>query len=550
MVLQIQRVSRIAEILGKYGFGIASALLFPGHRNLRFPDRKGGPERGPVYERMRLAIEELGPAYVKFGQIMATRADILPPGLISELRKLQDHVKPLPFEEVRPLIAECCLDPGAVFHSIDETPVASASIAQVHRAILCDGTPVALKIQRPGIRDLIETDLSILRSVAVQAERVIPDARLYNPTGMVRDFSNQIRKELDFQWEARTAERMRQNFTDVPGIRFPKIYHEYSSSRILVMEFIDGIRIDDREGIAAQGFDPKEIGSRGFHAYRKMIFEDGFFHGDPHPGNLLVTKDGSIAVLDFGIAGVVRPEKRQQFTQFLIALMTGNTELMIRSLQALGVMIPAEDRERLADDLFCLVQDLDLGSPVSRFSLAPFVQELAGVMRRYRIRVPADLMLLLKVLVMTLDTGVRLDPEFSIEHELSPYIAGIARRTFLPAGTRQGTVLVLDTADALLDMPRYLDRTMRRFSAGSLRLDLVDTDLRMFQDSLDRASDKILIGFVVGSLVIGSSVILAGSKEPLHPYVAWVAVLGYGAAILVSFYVLTDVLSIRFRQGW
>ena len=549
MVSQIQRFSQIVEILGKYGFGIVLADLFPHHPRPGFPVPGESHEPSLQYERVRLAIEELGPTFVKFGQIMSTRADLLPPELIAELKKLQDQVKPVPFADVLPVIEECCPDTHEWLREIDETPVAAASIAQVHRAVLSNGTPVALKIQRPGIEEVIGTDLLILQSMAERIERVFPDAQVYNPTGMVKDFALQIRKELDFLIEARTQERMRQNFRDVDGIRIPRVYWEYSSPRLLVMEFIEGVRIDHPEEIAAMGLRPHEIGARGFHAYLKMIFEDGFFHGDPHPGNLLVMKDGTIAVLDFGIAGTIRPEKRQHFINFLVGLINEDTELLRRSLEGFGVVIPGEHRELLLDDLFILVQDLDLGYPVSQFNFGFFVNELSEVIRRYRIRVPMNLILVLKVLVMILDTGVRLDPAFNIGKELSPYLTRIAgENTFSAANAKRASVSVLETVDAVFDTPRHLDLMLMRFSTGTMTLELIDKDLREFQMALDEASDKLMIGFVIGSLVIGSSVVLRTAPLTLPPAVSWLAVAGYSAAVLMIFYAIYHIIFLRFRE--
>jgi ubiquinone biosynthesis protein len=396
---------------------------------------------------------------------------------------------------------------------------------------------------------VIETDLLILQSMAERIEQVFPDAQIYNPTGMVKDFAHQIRKELDFREEARTQERMRHNFRDVAGIRIPRVYGEYSSPRLLVMEFVEGVRIDNPEEIAAMGLEPHVIGARGFHAYLKMIFEDGFFHGDPHPGNLLVTKDGTLAVLDFGIAGTIRPEKRQNFINFLVALMNEDTDLMIRSLEGFGVVIPGEHRELLLDDLFILMQDLDLGYSVSRFNFAFFVNELSEVIRRYRIRVPTNLILLLKVLVMILDIGVRLDPEFNIEEELSPYLVSIANNnTFSVTTAKRASVSVLETLDAVFDMPRHLDLMLRRFSTGTMSLDIVDKDLREFQMALDEASDKLMIGFVVGSLVVGSSLVLKAAPLTLPPVVLWLAVLGYGVAVLAGFYAVYHIIFLKLRE--
>jgi len=549
LVTQIRRFSQIVEILGKYGYGIALARLFPGESRVTFPPRTHPAEPAAVYERVRLALEELGPTFVKFGQIMSTRSDILPDGLIAELKKLQDRVKPVPFDEILPVIETCC--PRAVcFRTIDPVPVASASIAQVHRAVLIDGTPVAIKVQRPGIRDLIETDLLILQSIAERVESVFPDTRIYNPTGIVRDFTRQIRRELDFILEAKTADRMRQNFRDVPGIHVPAIYPEYSCSRLLVMEFVEGVRIDDRDGILAMGLDPGEIARRGFRAYLKMIVTDGFFHGDPHPGNLLVAADGSLIMLDFGIAGIVRPEKQQYVIRFLIALMQEDTDLLLRSMENLGVALPDEIREPLQDDLFFLLQDLGVGYTIAQFSFPRFITELTEVLRRYRIRVPADLMLLFKVLVMVLDIGVRLDPEFSVRKELSPYLTDISKRTIVPAGgAKKHTALFHETADTVLSLPRHLNLALRQFATGIVRVDVVDADIRGVTDALDAASDKFTIGIVAGSLVIGSSLILRALPGALPPGASWAAVLGYSVAALAGFYALYHIARLRFLQG-
>jgi len=315
MVSRLRRYAQIIDVLGQYGFRIGLERMFPGRARFRLPARKKTDKasESTVYERIRLALEDLGPTFVKFGQILSTRTELLPPELIDELKKLQDRVKPIPFSEVRTILEENCPDIDLWFCTIEETPVASASIAQVHRAFLTDGTPVAIKVQRPGIGEIIDTDISILRSMAERLEVVIPESRLYNPTGLVDDFAHQIVKELDFTRDARNADRMARNFRSVPGIRFPKIYWEFTSPRVMVMEFVEGVRIDEPEAILQLGLDPHDIGVRGFHAYLKMIFEDGFFHGDPHPGNLLVTKEGEIIFLDFGIVGILRPEKRQHF---------------------------------------------------------------------------------------------------------------------------------------------------------------------------------------------------------------------------------------------
>jgi ubiquinone biosynthesis protein len=550
MVTRIMRYAQIVDVLSKYGFSIGLEKLFPGRARFRLPTPGKTTDASTVYERIRLALEELGPTFVKFGQIMSTRTELLPPEMIDQLKKLQDHAKPLPFSDVRAVLEQNCPNIDEFFCGIDETPVASASIAQVHSAVLKDGTRVALKVQRPGIGEIIETDIGILQSMAERVETVFPETRLYNPVGMVDDFAHQIVKELDFTRDARNADRMSRNFRGVPGIRFPKIYWEYTSPRVMAMDFIEGVRIDDPEAIAAMGLDPHEIGVRGFHAYLKMIFEDGFFHGDPHPGNLLVTKEGDIVFLDFGIVGILRPEKRQNFINLLFALVNDDIELMLRSLEGFGIVIAEDDREALRDDLYIMMHDFGGGDEVSQLNFRLVVTELTEAMRRYRMKVPMNLMLLLKVFMMVLDIGVRLDPQFNFGKEVTPYLTKLADTGNLSAAyVKRASTSLLEAADALFDMPRNLNLMLRRLSTGTFKLEIVDSDLQKLQMALDKASDKLMIGLVVASLVIGSSLVLLASPFTLPKEISWIAILGYTAAVLCGFYAIYHVIFLKFRMG-
>lgn len=550
MVTRIRRYAQIVDVLSQYGFGIGLEKVFPGKTRFKLPTTGKTVDTLTVFERIRLALEDLGPTFVKFGQIMSTRTELLPPEMIDQLKKLQDHAKPIPFSEVMEVIRETCPNCEEWFLEIDETPVASASIGQVHRAVMRDGTVVAFKIQRPGIGELIETDIGILQSMAERIETVFPETRLYNPTGMVEDFAHQIVKELDFTRDARNADRMARNFKDVPGIRFPKIYWEFSSPRLLVMEFVEGVRIDDREAIMAMGLDPHEIGVRGFHAYLKMIFEDGFFHGDPHPGNLLVTKEGDIIFLDFGIVGILRPEKRQNFINLLFALSTDDIELMIRSLEGFGIVIAEVDREPFRDDLYIMMHDFGGGEmDVGQMNFGLVVTELTESMRRYRLKVPMNLMLLLKVFMMVLDIGIRLDPKFNFGKEVTPYLMKLADTNTLSAGyIKRASMSLLEGADALLDMPRNLNLMLRRLSTGSFKLEVEDANIQKIQMAADKVSDKLMIGMVVAALVIGSSLVLQHSTVELPWWISYLALAGYTAAVLTGFYAIYHVIFLKFRM--
>ncbi len=548
MVTKLRRYWQIGDILLKYEFGSVVQRLFPG--TYRFRRCKTCPVEPitSVYQRMRLAIEELGPTFIKFGQILATRQDILPPELITELKKLQDKANPLPYEVIRKVIEANCPDPDVCFTDVDPEPLASASISQVHFAKLIDGTPVVLKVQRPGIRDVIETDLLILESFAQRFERYYPQYRVYNPKGLVKDFSIQIRKELDFVRDGRNADRLRHDMEKIEGVKVPKIYWEFSTKELLVMEYIDGVRVDNVAKIKEFGVDPVMIAKRGFYAYMKQIFEDGFFHGDPHPGNLFVTKGGNLVFLDFGIVGIIRPERRLAFIRLLDGLVKGDPVPILKGIEGLGVTIRDLDRDELRDEIYEAMLESE-GSHIGETSFKGMSDGLTEVLRRYQIVVPTNLMLMLKVLVMVLDVGVTLDPDFSFKEEAEPYARRLTQREMMSdLFWHRARHSFEEAVDGVFDLPRNLNKTFRALSTGTIKIDLMDSDIAKLQRSLDRTSDRILLGLVTAGIVVGSSLVLLASDVRLPNIVFYLAVIGYIIAILVGFYAIYDAISKRGQE--
>jgi len=544
MVTRFRRYRQIADVLVKYGFGILVEEVIPGAERLRVL-RKHPEEKRSIYERIRLAIEELGPTYIKFGQIMSTRRELLPPELIKELQRLQDQVEPLPFEEIRPVIMDYCGNLEDCFDLIEEEPVAAASLSQVHRAVLKDGHVVALKVQRPGIVDLIETDLLILQSLAARLESMFPDLQVYNAVGMVEEFAIQIRRELDFTQDGMNAERLRRNLKEVPGLRIPRIYWNISGPRMLVMDYIEGVRIDDVEAIRAMGVSPVEIAEIGFRAYLKQIFVDGFFHGDPHPGNLLVTRQGEIAVLDYGIVGVIRPEKRKVFVDLLLSISRTDVAGVLAALDGLGVRIRREDVDDVKDDLYLTLLDYR-ETRLKRVNFAFAIRGLTDTLRRYHIQVPSNLMLIMKVIVMVMDVGVRLDPDFNFDRRIRPYLTDIAARQRFSTETLEGAVRSLaGAAGGLLALPGYVNEALRTVSEGTIKFEIEDRDLNAIAGIVDRTSDKILVGLVVAAIVVGSSLVLGVADVPIPESISVLATFGYVIAVLIGFYAVYDAFRHR-----
>ncbi len=547
MLEGMKRYAQIADILVKHGFGIVVDELFPGFHGHGF---KSGVEEDfaslSVYERIRLAIEELGPTFIKFGQIMSTRRELFPPELIDELSRLQDQVPPLPFPEVEPLLDESLPGWREIFLNLAPYPIAAASLSQVHRGVLVDGTQVAVKIQRPKIDEVIETDLLILSSLAERIEVVAPDYRVFNPTGLVREFAGQIRKELDFTRDGKNAERIRRNMADIEGIRVPRIHWNASSRRVLTMDYIEGVRIDDVESILEMGHDPVLVAERGFAAYIKQIAIDGFFHGDPHPGNLLVMENGDLAFLDFGICMVLRPERRDTIIRLLSGIVNTDVEACISAFADLGVSVSDEDRALFRDDLYILLLDY-ADYEVQQYDFSKMAIELSELLRKYQLQVPGELMRFLKVIGMVGEIALALDPSFCFTERVRPYLEKLVKEQYFSYDTlKKDFSTGIGSFRSLLRIPDQVSSALKKVSEGKVRIDVVAHDIRRLQETMDRSTDRIMVGLIVSSVVIGSSLLLLASGSTI-PNVQYIALVGYGAAVLVGIYAITHAIRVSRR---
>jgi ubiquinone biosynthesis protein len=546
MLSRFRRYRQIGDVLVKYGFGSVLDRIYPGIAPWRRLGREPVADGRSRYLRIRLAIEELGPTFVKFGQIMSTRRELLPPGLIEELNRLTDDVAPLPFETVLPVIEEYCGPVSGAFRSVDPEPIAAASLSQVHRAVLPNGREVVLKVQRPGIPAIIETDIGILESLARRIEKMVPESRVYNPKGIVEEFSTQIRRELDFVRDGKNAETLAANLRHNPAIRIPRIYWEYSGARLLAMEYIGGVRIDDTAGIRAMGYRPQEIAETVFASYLQQIFEDGFFHGDPHPGNLLVTPQGEVAFLDFGIVGILRPERRDVFIRLLFGLVDGDVDLVVDSYVKLGVPIRDEDMEDFKDDTFAVLQEYRTFE-VGQFDFRQIMVQIPDVLRRFRLQVPLSMMQMIKVIMMNIDLSVRLDPSFNFTTRVEPYLDRIVRKHYFSRESlTRASRTAIRTADDLIDLPRHLNRSLRHISEGTLRIEIGGSDIRSIGIAIDRAISKVIMGVVVAAIVLGSSVVILAADVPMGgeacTIISLLTLAGYIVALLVGIGALLHVM--------
>ncbi len=543
MSVRFRRYGQIADVMLKYGFGILIDELAP--LGIRWGQRRRTEMYGSVYVRIRLALQELGPTYIKFGQMMSARRDLLPPPLIEELKHLQDDVAPVPFDQVLPFILEQCPTLSSCLASIDPVPLAAASLSQVHAAILADGAEVVLKVQRPGIVAAIEDDIAILRKLAARIEQLFPDLRTYNPPGMVQEFEEHIWRELDFVRDGRNADRLRENMRAVPRVRVPKVYWPLSGPRLLVMERIDGVRVDDREAIQSLGLLGREVAEIGLRAYVQQIFVDGFFHGDPHAGNLLVTPVGELAFLDFGIMGVLRAEKRRAFIALLMGFVDRDVDAILRALRDIGIRVADDGVESLKDEIYLLVTEYrDLS--IRQFDLSRLIGDGADLLRRNGLRLPSSLMRMLVVLMMVITIGQTLDPDFRFTERAEPYLREAIRRdrvSFERLGT--GVREIGEAASELVGLPATLGTAIRRFTEGPIELDLINDDFHRIERMLDQAGDKVLIGLVTGAIVVGSSLVLDNTQVALPGWVMVIAGISYIGAVAIGFVAIYHVVRSR-----
>ncbi|GIW72240.1 MAG: ubiquinone biosynthesis protein UbiB [Planctomycetota bacterium] len=540
-VRNVGRLYEILKVVARHGFGdIVARTGIEGAwrtalRGLTF-GRYGVPsERSELRpeERIRMIFEELGPTYIKFGQILATRPDLIPMSLVQELRKLQDRVPPFDGAVARAIVEEELRTPiEKLFTSFDDTPLAAASIAQVHRAVLVGGDEVVVKVQRPGLRQILARDLDLLRQLAALLERD-PEVRRWRPTALVEEFDKSIHKEIDFGREAHNIKKFAANFAGDPDIYVPRVYDDLSTDRVLTMEFIHGVKIDSEEIRKRPGLDREKIAKAGIRITLTQTFVHGFFHADPHPGNIFVLEGNVICLLDFGMMGMLDQERIDDLLSFLVCLLTSNAERMIRLLQRQGIVGERVNTRALKHDLLDLM-DRYLGVDLARIDVATYIQAIFDVIVRHQIVLPADLMLIGKALA-TVD-GIARDiyPELNPIEAIRPQVLQIYfRRLTDPEFYTRETRRSIEEALYLLHrLPHDLRLITSQLRDGTLRVlsqpdpEALELMLRQRSRAANRLAAAVLI---VGLAAVSSYVLLHGT-----PWMQAFGVVGYAVAAVLT----------------
>ncbi len=503
-VRDVARLRQIAAVLVRHGLGhVVEAWHLQDKAIVGLLVEKRAPEARsiPLFERIALALQDLGPTFVKLGQILSTRSDLIPQALCDEFATLQDNVAPITSEQARAVLEASLGAPvDEVFDDFDPEPLASASIAQVHTARLKSGEDVVIKIQRPGIAASIESDLNILYWVAKQVEATIPEAEAFNPTSIAREFERAIRKELDFQFEASNLERFDRNFSDWTTVYIPKVHRDHSSATVLVMERLHGVKITDA---AARGHEMEPIARECIRMLLKQVFDDGLFHGDLHPGNLFVLDDGRIGLIDFGLVGRMTQQMKDQMADLLLAIVTENFEGVARSFYELSIRDGKVDYPAFEADVVELMERYFTTASLADVDFGEYLRELIDGAIRHNVRIPPDFTMFFKAMMTVEGIGKIVSPDLDLIGECRPFIETLIAERYGPERVLKSAA---DTLQAFARFARQFPISANHFLSqledGKVALGVDYAQLPQMEAGRDRRLNRAVLAGVGAVLML------------------------------------------------
>ncbi|MCX7627960.1 MAG: AarF/UbiB family protein [Methylophilaceae bacterium] len=546
MMRDFSRLREIAGIFIRYGWGDLIKRLGLGNilgraGNVLHPKAALEVMHLPPEVRVRLAIQELGPTFVKLGQVLATRADIFPPHWIAEFAKLQDKVPPVPFEALLPELEKSLgKSPFEVFRNLQTEAIAGASIAQVHYAELQDGTPVVLKIRRPNIRATIEADLRLLSHLGRLIESEIPESRRFQPGKIIGQFAKSLRKELDLAAEGRNTDHFAEHFKDNPRVVFAKVYWDYTTENLLVMERIEGIPGNGMARAAEAGLDLKSLASLGADVVLKMVLIDGFFHADPHPGNVFFLPGNRLAIIDCGMVGRITNERREQIADLLASLVSRDYQTILNILIAWAEDAPINETklETDLDEFFFNYEN----TPLKQISFGKMLTDLTTVMRENHLSVPSDLAMLFKALITLEGLGRQLDPDFQIVRHLTPFVKQVIVARYKPAALlKRGQRGLMDALGLVTSLPRDVARLIKEARRGRVKIEFDMKRLDHFGHQLDHSTNRLTLGLLTSSLIIGSSIVMTVKGGPTLFGLPAFGLIGFFLASLFGLWLMISI---------
>ncbi len=540
MASHVERYRQVAVVLTRHGLGFLAGVggldRWAGLRHLVARVEYGGERIGNP-ERLRRALEELGPTFIKLGQVMSTRSDLLGPDYVAELSKLQTEAPPISIDTVRTVITEeLGTSPEEFFSSFDPVPLASASIGQAHAATMLDATPVVVKVRRPEVIAEANLDLEVLQNLAAQASRHWELAADYNLTGIAAEFARTMREELDYLHEARNAERFAHNFAGDPSIHIPRIIWGATTSRVITLERIVGLNVGDLDALDREGIDRRQLIERAVAAIAQMVFVDGFVHADPHPGNLLVEADGRIGLIDFGMACVIDEQLREQITDLFLALARNDPDRIGAALIKLSVARGSVDREKLRGDLAQYIA-MYRGRAIGELEMGPLISRLLAILRNHRLQLQPEMVILLKMLLMVEGMGIRLDPEFSLGQALAPHAARLtAERFSAMAIARRIARAGVDIAELGWGLPERIRKLFDLIDTNGIEVHLRAAELDPLVTRVERIGNRVVAGVIAAAFIRGIGELTAGDRSRWRIWNGRLMGAGLSAASILSAY--------------
>lgn len=529
---QAARLKKILTVFATHGFqGFAERAKLG-----RFIVEKLSPphlQHKSTEHRLRLAFEQLGPTFIKLGQLLASRPDLIPETWAREFRQLQTQVSPCPFDEIEPLLKEHFQTPlTSVFSNFNEQPFAAASIAQVHKARLQNGDPVVVKIQRPKIEHIIQEDLGVLQTLAEAMEKYIEETRLYSPVNIVKQFAKSLKLETNFIVEANNMRRIRKNFASEEKIKIPRLYHELSGRRVLVMEEIHGLPLSSPRALEQSNIDRTEVLKVGLNCYLKMIFTHGLFHGDLHPGNILVLPDNKLALIDFGVVGRLGRQTRLSIASILTTLVSEDYDRLAYEYLDLTPYAGHIDVDKLAHDLRDLIAPY-YGLTLQDINLGKILMSSATVAAQHRLTLPSELILFFKSLINTEALGRLLAQDFDFLSHYMSFVQPLMRSHYSTSRLGKDLAYTARDVNALLShLPRQLRQVLRRLNNPNLAIKLQVRELYFLKRSLDNSANIVFLGLVIGSCILGASMLyVADLMSDRAPTLSFI---GYGVAAVLG----------------
>ena len=517
-IRELNRLRHIAEVLARNGLGFLLdqtelGRFLPRGWRRRAERADQELERMSIPERFRHTLEDLGPTYIKLGQLLSGRGDLLPAEYVQELTKLLDAAPAFPYQDVVTVVeAELGRPPQELFDFFDPTPIAAASIGQVHRAILPTGEHAVAKVQRPNIEQTVRSDLDLLMRQARFLQRRSEAARTYNLIENVEELSYALLSELDYTTEAQNIDRFYQTYNDDPNLRIPKVYWEYTTQRVLVMEQIDGIKLTELRHLKEEGYDLPAIANIGTEFYMKQIFEDGFFHADPHPANVMVS-DHQIAILDFGMVGVLSQRMREDMGDMLVAVITQNTEQLITVMVRMGIVTRATNLRELERDLNRMLVRY-LGLPLQHMDVAAILGQVLSISFVHNVRLPSDFAMLIRTIIILNSLGNKLDPNYQLVTKLEPSVRRLVQDKLSIRRIGTNALRSVSSINTLIQrFPNRLEDLWDQLDEGNLTVGVSVRDLATIIRRVDRIANRLAFAVVVAALIIGSALILRAGPD-------------------------------------